>query len=147
MLEYFTTLFEPDEFVGYCIKFYWQKDTWKPEQTVCRRTAGDIIEKLRTGTIEGALGTLNERAGAYVRFNPLDGKGENNSNVTRWKHCLIESDKISSEKQYALLKEMNLPITFLINSGNKSLHALVRVDAENASQYITYGTIAAFTII
>lgn len=135
MLEYFTTLFQPDEFVGYCVKFYPGEKGWRPEQTVCRRTAGDIIERLRTGTIEGALGTLNERAGAYVRFNPLDGKGENNSNVTRWKHCLIESDQISTEKQYALLKEMNLPITFLINSGNKSLHALIRVDAENASQY------------
>ena len=136
MLEYFTTLFEPEEYVGYCISFYQDPDgSWKPRQTVYRRTAGDIIKKLRTGTIKDALGTMNEFAGAYVRFNPLDGDGENNKNVTRWKHCLIESDKIPKEKQYALLKEMNLPITFLINSGNKSLHALVRVDAENAPQY------------
>ena len=49
MLEYFTTLFEPDDFVGYCVKFYFdqKEDKWKPEQTVYRRTAGDIIEKLR----------------------------------------------------------------------------------------------------
>ena len=30
---------------------------------------------------------------------------------------------------------MNLPITFLVNSGGKSLHAITRVDAENAQQY------------
>jgi len=131
MLEYFTTLFQPDEFVGYCIKF----NNGKPVETQYRRTAGDIIEKLRSSSIENALGTLNEETGAYVRFNPLDGKGEGNGNVTRWKHCLIESDEDSVEKQYSLFKAMNLPITFLIHSGGKSLHAIVRVDAENAQQY------------
>ena len=47
MLEYFTTLFAPDEFVGYCIKFFEKDGEWKPLQTNYRRTAGDIIEKLR----------------------------------------------------------------------------------------------------
>lgn len=136
MLEYFSTLFEPDDFVGYCVSFRQdEKKDWKPSGTVYRRTAGDIIEKLRTGSIEGAIGTLNAEAGAYVRFNPLDGKGENNANVTRWKYALIESDVDSVEKQYALYKEMNLPITFLVNSGGHSLHAITRVDAENAQQY------------
>lgn len=137
MLEYFTALFHSDDFVGYCTSFYLdQKDgKWKPSGTQYRRTAGDIIEKLRSGSIENAIGTINKDAGAYVRFNPLDGKGENNDNVTRRRYCLIESDEDSIEKQYALLKEMNLPIKFLINSGGKSLHAIVRIDAENAQQY------------
>lgn len=136
MLEYFTTLFEPDDFVGYCVKFFLDKEkAWRPEQTVWMRTAGDIIKKLRAGSIENAIGTVNPYAGAYVRFNPLDGKGENNANVTRWKYCLIESDTDSIEKQYSLLKEMNLPITFLVSSGGKSLHAITQVDAENAQQY------------
>lgn len=137
MLEYFTTLFNENDFVGYCTSFYFdQKDgRWKPSQTQYRRTAGDIIEKLRGGSIENAIGTVNANAGVYVRFNPLDGKGENNDNVTRRKYCLVESDKDSIEKQYALLKEMNLPILFLVNSGGKSLHAIVKVDAENAQQY------------
>ena len=136
MLEYFSTLFAPDEFVGYCVNFFKdEKDEWKPGQTVYRRTAGDIIDKLRHGSVENAIGTVNEQSGAYVRFNPLDGKGENNINVTRWKYCLIESDTDSMEKQYALYKEMHLPITFLVSSGGHSLHAITRVDAENAQQY------------
>lgn len=136
MLEYFSTLFQEDDFVGYCVNFFQdEKGDWRPGQTVYRRTAGDIIDKLRHGSIERAIGTLNEFAGAYVRFNPLDGKGENNINVTRWKYCLIESDTDSVEKQYALYREMNLPITFLVSSGNHSLHAITRVDAENAQQY------------
>ena len=136
MIEYFTRLFLDDDFVGYCVSFERnEKGEFKPLQTQWRRTAGDIIKKLRTGSVENALGTLNQDAGAYVRFNPLDGKGENNANVTRWKYCLIESDTIPLEKQYALLKAMNIPITFLINSGGKSLHAITRVDAENPQQY------------
>ena len=137
MLEYFTVLFHPDEYVGYCVNF-WHDDKenkWKPGTTQYRRTAGDIIDKLRNGSIEKALGTLSEGAGAYVRFNPLDGKGENNANVTRWKYCLVESDEDSIERQYSLFKAMNLPIKFLIHSGGKSLHAIVMIDAENAQQY------------
>jgi RecA-family ATPase len=137
MLEYFTTLFSEDDFVGYCIKFFFdtKEGKWKPAETMYRRTAGDIIQKLRTSSIEVALGTFTPGAGAYVRFNPLDGKGENNANVTRWQYCLVESDTDSIERQHALLKAMNLPIKFLIHSGGKSLHAIVKIDAENAQQY------------
>lgn len=136
MLEYFTELFEPSDFVGYCVEFAKDKDgAWKPARTQYRRTAEDIIEKLKKGDPERALGTLNEQSGAYIRFNPLDGKGENNTNVTRWTYCLIESDKDSIERQYSLLKAMNLPIKFLISSGGKSLHAITHVDAENHEQY------------
>lgn len=138
MLEYFKTLFRDDDHVGYCIKFYLdeKEGRYKPSRTVYRRTAGDIIKKLQDESIEKALGTLNEAAGAYVRFNPLDGKGENDDNVTRWKYCLIESDTETIEKQYAMYKELNLPIEFIVNSGGKSLHAIVKVDAENKQQYI-----------
>lgn len=135
MLEYLKTLFQPDDYVGYCVKFTEVDGRFKPTGTQYRRTARDIISKLESGTIEYALGTLNPDAGAYVRFNPLDGAGENNANVTRWKYCLIESDEDSLERQYSLLKAMNLPIEFIIASGGKSLHAITRVDAENAQQY------------
>jgi RecA-family ATPase len=136
MLEYLTELFEPDEYVGICTQFYLDEDgKWKPSGHGQNRTAGDIIGKLKSGSVKMALGTLNEKAGVYVRFNPLDGQGENNRNVTRRTYCLIESDTDSIEKQYSLLKAMNLPIRFLIHSGGKSLHAIVHVDAVNEAQY------------
>ena len=136
MLEYLTALFEPNDYVGVCTSF-WQDDDgkWKPSGHGQNRTAGDIIDKLKHGSVKKALGTLNEEAGVYVRFNPLDGQGENNRNVTRREYCLIESDTDSVEKQYSILKEMNLPIRFLIHSGGKSLHAIVHVDAANEAQY------------
>lgn len=138
MLEYFKALFHEDDFVGYCVKFRDDKDgRLKPAETMYRRTAGDIIKKLQTGTITDAIGTLDSRAGAYVRFNPLDGEGENNKNVTRWDYCLVESDEDDIEKQYSLYKAMNLPIRFLVHSGSKSLHAIVKIDADNPQQYRT----------
>ena len=136
MLEYISELFEPSDYVGICTKFFQDEDgKWKPDGYGQRRTAKDLVERLKSGSIKMALGTLNEKAGVYVRFNPLDGKGEGNSNVTRRDYCLIESDTDSLEKQYSLLKKMNLPIRFLIHSGGKSLHAIVHVDAVNESQY------------
>ena len=137
MLEYLTSLFEPDDYVGLCTNFWQDEDgKWKPAGRGQHRTAKDLIDKLKKGmSITQTLGTLNEKAGVYVRFNPLDGNGEGNSNVKRRTYCLIESDTESLEKQYSLLKTMNLPIRFLIHSGGKSLHAIVHVDAENESQY------------
>lgn len=136
MLEYFKTLFRPEDYVGYCVQSFQDKKDgkWKPAKTIYRRTAGDIIAKLESGSIEQAVGTSGA-GGAWVRFNPLNGKGETDDSVTRFKHCLIESDDDSIEKQYSLIKAMNLPVTFLIHSGGKSLHALVRIDAENQQQY------------
>ena len=127
--EYLTTLFEEDDFVGYCTHaiFDEKKQKWRPAGTVYGRTAGQL---LRDG-----FGKVNDEAGIWIRFNPLDGQGENDVNVTRWKHCLLESDDIPIEQQWSLIQSMHLPCTFVINSGGKSLHAIVRIDAENAQQY------------
>lgn len=138
LLEYLTTLFEGPEFVGYCTAFRYDEEKKKyfPERSVYRATAEYLIAELRSGKkIEEIIGTLNKDAGAYIRFNPLDGHGENNSNVTRWKYCLIENDTMPIDRQYSLLKALNLPIEFIVNSGGKSLHAITHVDAENAQQY------------
>ena len=137
MLEYLTTLFEDDDYVGFCTQATYdqKKEKWKPAGTVYGRTAGQIIADLRAGRT--GFGTANPNAGIWVRFNPLDGQGENDTNVTRWKHCLLESDDIPIEQQWSLIQSMHLPCTFVINSGGKSLHAIVRIDAENAQQYRT----------
>ena len=137
MLEYLTTLFEDEDYVGFCTQATYdqKKEKWKPAGTVYGRTAGQIIADLRAGRT--GFGTANPNAGIWVRFNPLDGQGENDTNVTRWKHCLLESDDIPIEQQWSLIQSMHLPCTFVINSGGKSLHAIVRIDAENAQQYRT----------
>lgn len=81
------------------------------------------------------VGDSNPEAGAWIRFNPLDGKGVKNENVTDFKYALVESDNLSIEKQNAIMRELELPIATLVYSGSKSIHAIVKVDAQNYSEY------------
>lgn len=138
MREYLSILFEPDEYVCYCDKLtqidHNGKTRWVPRQSVRSRTAAELIEALRKG-VDNASICGDSEGGALIRFNPMDGAGEGNANITRRSYCLIESDVDSVEKQYSLYKALNLPIAVLVHSGNKSLHAIVRVDAESPRQY------------
>ena len=85
--------------------------------------------------IGAVFGDYKEEAGAWIRFNPLDGKGVKNDNVTDYRYALVESDTLDIGKQYALFKELELPIATLVHSGKKSLHAVVKVDARDYQEY------------
>ncbi|WP_408642876.1 hypothetical protein [Streptococcus pyogenes] len=67
--------------------------------------------------IGAVLGDYKEEAGAWIRFNPLDGNGVKNDNVTDFRYALVESDSMELGKQYALFKELELPIATLVHSG------------------------------
>lgn len=140
LCAYLSELFERDDYIGYCDRLKEEEDSegkkrYVPRNGIKSRTAGELIDLLKKGGFEAASIKAESEGGAMIRFNPLDGIGESDANVTRFRFCLIESDKDSIEKQYGLYKAMNLPIKVLVNSGNKSLHAIVRVDAESAQQY------------
>ncbi len=81
------------------------------------------------------LGDYNPAAGAWIRFNPLDGKGVKNDNVTEFRYALVESDTMDIEKQNAIMRELELPIAVMVYSGGKSIHAIVRVEAANYDEY------------
>lgn len=68
-------------------------------------------------------------------FNPLDGKGCKNSNVTDFKYALVESDSMPIAEQNTVLRELELPIACLVHSGGKSLHAIVRIEANDMREY------------
>lgn len=135
LCAYLSELFERDEYVGYCDRLTDENGRWVPKHGIKTRTAGELIDLLKQGGFTAASIKEESEGGAMIRFNPLDGVGESDANVTKFRYCLVESDKDSIEKQYGLYKAMNLPIKVLVNSGNKSLHAIVRVDAESAQQY------------
>jgi RecA-family ATPase len=73
--------------------------------------------------------------GAWIRINPMDGKTAGDKSVTSFRHALVESDTLPIETQLSIYKELQLPVSAIIHSGGKSLHAWVRVEAENADQY------------
>lgn len=138
LTRYLETLFEASENVGYVVST-WQTDDGKhlPTKGNWDRTAGELIQQLTQSNddIGSVLGDYNPEAGAWIRFNPLDGQGVKNENVTEFKYALVESDTMDLEKQNAIMRELELPIATLVFSGKKSIHAIVKVDAANYEEY------------
>jgi RecA-family ATPase len=138
LTTYLSALFEANENVGY-VTDTWQNDDGKylPTKGAFDRTAGELIQLLNQcdGDIGKVLGDYKPEAGAWIRFNPLDGHGVKNENVTEFRYALVESDTMDIEKQNAIMRELELPIAVLVYSGGKSLHAIVKVDAANYDEY------------
>lgn len=137
LIKYIETLFDSDENVGYVTES-WEKDgKYLPRKGSYDRTAGQLIEQLgKCGDDLGAvLGDYKEAAGAWIRFNPLDGNGVKNENVTDYRYALIESDDMPIEEQNAIVRELELPVACLVHSGGKSLHAIVKVEARDYTEY------------
>lgn len=141
IVTYLETLFEASENVGYVTETWEKNDNGKtkyfPTKGSCDRTAGELIELLNKckGDIGSVLGDYNTQAGAWIRFNPLDGKGVKNENVTDFRYALVESDTMALEEQNAVIRELELPVAILVYSGGKSLHAIVKIDAPNYEEY------------
>lgn len=141
--RYLETLFQSTENVGYVTQTYEIVDDktgdviYKPTSGSFDRTSGQLIELLNqcNGDIGSVLGDYKEEAGAWIRFNPLDGKGVKNENVSEYRYALVESDNMAIDKQNAILRELELPIAVLVHSGKRSAHAIVRVDASNYEEY------------
>lgn len=138
IVKYLNTLFEPQDHVCIVASSFKDKDgKYKPGGKGVTRTAGEWIEDLdkHKSDINAAIGDTEKSAGAWVRFNPLDGKGVKNENVTSYRYALIESDDIDLELQNALIRDMKLPVAVMVYSGGKSIHAIVRVDAPGYEIY------------
>lgn len=137
LINYLETLFDSTENVGYVTTSFEKDGKHMPTKGNWDRTAGQLIEQLSTckGDIGSVLGDYNPEVGAWIRFNPLDGNGVKNDNVTDFRYALVESDSMELEKQNAIIRELELPVACLVHSGKKSLHAIVRVDAANYNEY------------
>ena len=135
--RYLSALFEADEYVGICTETYQIGDTWKPTKGSYGRTAGELIHDIQHygDDLGASIGDYKPAVGAWIRFNPLDGQGVSDKNVTSYRYALIESDSMSIQEQYAILKELQLPFRILVHSGKKSLHAIVRIDAGSYDEY------------
>ena len=103
LISYLETLFDSDDIVGYVTNDVWQDGDgkWKPSKGVYNRTAGELIKSLKKykDDIGATVGDSNPQAGAWIRFNPLDGQGVRNENVTAFRYALVESDTIPIAEQ------------------------------------------------
>lgn len=75
-------------------------------------------------------------AGIYVTINPMIQDGHRDKEVADHRHCLIEFDTgLDLAEQLTLYQQANLPCAAIIYSGGKSVHAWVKVDAKDATEY------------
>lgn len=139
LVKYLETLYEASENVGYVTESWYdaEKNKHMPTKGCWDRSAGELIQALNEckGDIGAVLGDYNPEVGAWIRFNPMDGKGAKNENVADFRHALVESDAMDIDQQNAIIRELELPVSCLVHSGKKSLHAIVKIDAANYDEY------------
>ncbi len=130
---------------------------FKPEEHVCIAPAsendeGDIVpskgvtltaeEWRRRAQAKGGIERcFTTPLGLFMRINPVKQGGSRNEDVTAFRHALVEFDRdenggaIPKEQQFGAILASGMPVSAVIDSGNKSLHAWVRVDAPDAAEY------------
>lgn len=138
--RYIETLFEPGEVIGYVMQSRLDEEKQKyipKNKGTYTLTAGEVLEKISKhgDDLGAALGDYDPKAGGWIRFNPLDGQGVRNSNVTEYRYALVESDSLDIDKQNSIIRELELPVAVLMFSGSKSVHAIVRIDAADYKEY------------
>lgn len=139
LITYLETLFDSTENVAYVTKSWFNEEKQKhlPTKGCCDRTAGKLIELLAKSKddVGEVIGDYNPEIGAWIRFNPVDGNGVTNENVTDFRYALVESDSMSIDEQNAVIRELELPVACLVHSGGKSLHAIVKIEAADYKEY------------
>jgi hypothetical protein len=58
-------------------------------------------------------------------------------NVTSFRFLLLESDVADKAHWLSMLAQLPLPIVSITDSGGKSVHALVRINAQNKAEWLT----------
>ena len=130
--------FKPDEFVAIAPAGETDEGEIAPRRGVTLTAAVWKSRVQAKGGIERVFGT---KLGLFLRINPMHKEGATNEEVAAFRHVLVEFDRdpagepIPKEEQYHAILASGMPVSALIDSGNKSLHAWVRVDAPDEKEY------------
>ena len=123
--------------MAYVTESFMAADRRRPAKGCWDRTAGQLIEELDAcgGDVGKVMGDCDPEIGAWICFNPVDGTGRKDANVTSYRYALVECDNMEPGKQLAAIHQMELPCAALVYSGGKSIHAIVRVNAPDYAEY------------
>lgn len=131
--------FEPTDAVCYCGTYLREdkdgKETEKPRDGgQCIMTAQELASPGGEAKMEAIY---KDAWGWYVKVNPMRFGciEKSDKNVTAYRHVLVESDGIPKPQQERILRESGLPISAMVDSGGKSIHAWVKVDAKDRQEY------------
>ncbi len=130
--------FLPDEFVAIAPAAVTDDGEIAPRRGVTLTATEWKTKVAAKGGIDRVFGT---KLGLFIRINPTCKDGAKNDDVTAFRHVLVEFDRdeagkpIPKEEQYHAVVASGMPVAALIDSGNKSLHAWIRVDAPDEAEY------------
>jgi RecA-family ATPase len=130
--------FQPDEFVAIAPAAENEEGEIVPRRGVTLTAAEWKSKVAAKGGVDRVFGT---KLGLFLRINPMTKGGAKNEDVTAFRHVLVEFDRdetgklIPKEEQYHAVVASGMPVAALIDSGNKSLHAWIRVDAPDEKEY------------
>jgi RecA-family ATPase len=128
--------FNPGEGVRLCLARSGDDGRELPQDAGVTLSREEWLTKLET-----ARGDPNQflrsadRNGIFISINPLQLGGTRDADVTAFRHCLLEFDDIPLADQWNLIVQSKIPVTAVIHSGKRSLHAWIRVDARDRSEY------------
>ena len=110
---------------------------WFPASKGIFLTRAEWITKFFGPGAVGSAKFAGTESGAWIRINPFtpdDFTGTDGA-VSSYRHVLVEFDKKPKDEQVAIFQQSNLPISLLVDSGGKSVHAWVRIDAQTKEQW------------
>ena len=132
--------FKDDEYVWFATKEEIHGGERDGELRFTQFKSGNLVKNLtEEGDATFALDDLSGEGlsahGSYFAVNPFkSGESRKPDNISRFLYTLVEHDKISREEQLAFFKRSGLPIKALIDTGGKSIHAIVLVDATSPEE-------------
>ena len=132
LVNYLTAVFSEGEHIAICTD---SPDGAKVGKINHNLTAGELIDSINSGKPMGEVIGDTGEAGAWIGFNPLDGQGSRDANITAYRHAMIQSDEGEIGHQLSIIRALRLPCSALIHSGGRSIHAIVKIDAAGKSEY------------
>lgn len=130
--------FESDEYVRIVQGSIDDKGKDFPASSGVTMTASEWIDRFENNPPEKTFDCMREDKlipGVYVGINPMAKDGSKDADVSVFRHLLIEFDTIPLLDQFNLVVASQIPVSAIIHSGGKSIHALVRVDAKDRKEY------------
>lgn len=129
-------MFEPTDYVNIVTGASKDKrGKWVPAGKGKQYLMSELCDSIREKGLDATIGRYNEEAGVWLRVNPTNGKGISDEDTAAFKNTLIESDDMPLKDQERMFFEMNLPMACITKSGGKSLHAVVRIDADGRNHF------------
>lgn len=136
-VELLRALYKPEEHLRIVQAYIDERDDReKPQGEGIILTVREWLQKAdaRKGDL-ASLWSSAAGAGVYVGMNPVRPGGTKDEDVTAYRFALVESDAIPQEEQFAALQASGVPCAAIIDSGGKSIHAWVRVEAKDRREY------------